>query len=207
MALDPTQLGQAVRDRRKELGLKQADLAAMSSVSEPTVRAVETGRTNASDATLASLSRQLGWNPDHLAALRDGRSVRTAAERASSFLAEVIEDSAPQAPRSWSADHMRRLDRVGDDLTEREKERLVSSAEQIAQARQQASISLLSDRQPPLEGLGDGQQALGDYALAAGDGRNPLGVETGPEEHRFSPPDDGIDPADVSDDPGPEWGA
>jgi transcriptional regulator with XRE-family HTH domain len=170
MALDPTQLGQAVRDRRKELGLKQADLAAMSSVSEPTVRAVETGRTNASDATLASLSRQLGWNPDHLAALRDGRSVRTAAERASSFLAEVIEDSAPQAPRSWSADHMRRLDRVGDDLTEREKERLVSSAEQIAQARQQASISLLSDRQPPLEGLGDGQQALGDPS--------PMGVDT-----------------------------
>lgn len=78
--LSPAELGAIARDRRVALGLKQVQVVQRaarlvgdaSALSEPTLRAIERGRTNASDRSLAIVSRALDWPPDALRRLRDG---------------------------------------------------------------------------------------------------------------------------------------
>lgn len=78
MALTPAELGAIVRARRLELGRTQVDVIAAAreatgaSISEPTMRAVENGRTAPSDLTMASISRGLDWPADALRRIRDG---------------------------------------------------------------------------------------------------------------------------------------
>ena len=72
------ELGAIVRDRRLALGgtqvqvIEAARIAGGATVSEPTMRSVEKGRTEANDLTLASISRGLDWPPDALRKIRDG---------------------------------------------------------------------------------------------------------------------------------------
>lgn len=79
MPLTQKELGEVIRRRRLALGRKQIDIVNASrevfegsGVSEPTVRALETGRTNASSLTLAIVSRALDWPHDALERIRDG---------------------------------------------------------------------------------------------------------------------------------------
>lgn len=81
MQRTPAELGDVVRQRRLELGLKQRDVIqraneyAPGSLSEPTLRAIENGRTNAQDRTLAATSRALRWPSDTLVRVRGGAPV------------------------------------------------------------------------------------------------------------------------------------
>ncbi|MCC5953442.1 MAG: helix-turn-helix transcriptional regulator [Acidimicrobiia bacterium] len=88
--LSPKELGQIVKTRRTELGFTQrkvvdrvADQLGTEAISEPTYRAVETGRTNASALTLSAVSRALDWPPDALERIRDGAPPPNAADAAS----------------------------------------------------------------------------------------------------------------------------
>jgi len=84
VGLDAEELGRVARERRIALGrtqvavvAKACELMGADVVSEPTLRAVETGRTAATDRVLAAISRGLDWPPNALASIRDGADVST----------------------------------------------------------------------------------------------------------------------------------
>lgn len=56
----PADLGRAIRDKRMELGLLQADVAMQSGVSTPTVSAIENGKETARIGLVLQLCRDLG---------------------------------------------------------------------------------------------------------------------------------------------------
>lgn len=72
-------LGAAVRQRRKELGVTQAEAAVGARVSEPTWNAIELARArNPRRTTLLAVSRYLGWPDDAAEAyLRDKSPIDT----------------------------------------------------------------------------------------------------------------------------------
>lgn len=57
---DPASLGQAIRARRKALGLRQEDVAMQSGVSLPTVSAIENGKETARLGLVLQICRDLG---------------------------------------------------------------------------------------------------------------------------------------------------
>ena len=58
--LTPADLGHAIRDRRRQLGLLQADVAMQSGVSTPTVSAIENGKETARIGLVLQICRDLG---------------------------------------------------------------------------------------------------------------------------------------------------
>ncbi|RMC33723.1 helix-turn-helix domain-containing protein [Paracoccus alkanivorans] len=56
----PADLGRAIRERRQELGLLQADVAMQSGVSTPTVSAIENGKETARIGLVLQICRDLG---------------------------------------------------------------------------------------------------------------------------------------------------
>lgn len=79
MERTPTELGRIVRDRRFALGMKQVEVVEAAErafgvvvFTEPTYRAVETGRGKPSDRTLSGISQALGWSSDALARISAG---------------------------------------------------------------------------------------------------------------------------------------
>lgn len=79
MPLTPEELGEVARKRRIQLGRTQievveiaADAMGAKVFSEPTYRALETGRTAASDRTLAAVARGLDWPSEALIRARAG---------------------------------------------------------------------------------------------------------------------------------------
>lgn len=66
------ELGAIVRARRLALGLKQREVVDAAGVSEPTYRAIENGRTEAGDLTLAAVSRGLEWPSEALGRIKAG---------------------------------------------------------------------------------------------------------------------------------------
>src|SRR5689334_11897202 len=81
---DDIELGQIVKARRSQLGLKQVDVInavnerfGPKAISDPTYRALETGRTHASDRILAVVSQVLRWPADALRSIRDGADPAT----------------------------------------------------------------------------------------------------------------------------------
>src|SRR5690606_26458124 len=67
-------VGEAVRERREELGIPQAELARRANVSESTIRVLETARrTNYRRANLRAICRALGWPDDAIDRIRAGR--------------------------------------------------------------------------------------------------------------------------------------
>jgi hypothetical protein len=77
--LTPAQLGLIVKARRIALGRTQVEVvnAARDAfgtevISEPTYRAVETGRTEATQLTLSAISRGLSWPADRLLTIKLG---------------------------------------------------------------------------------------------------------------------------------------
>jgi transcriptional regulator with XRE-family HTH domain len=58
--MDPKQLGERIRDRRKALGITQADLAQLSSCSIPSVIAAEEGKPTLRLHILIDLASVLG---------------------------------------------------------------------------------------------------------------------------------------------------
>lgn len=76
----PQEVGAIAKQRRLELGRTQVEVVAAARkafdsdvISEPTYRALETGRTEASDLTLTAASRGLDWPPDALFRIRLGQ--------------------------------------------------------------------------------------------------------------------------------------
>lgn len=58
--LTPGDLGRAIRARRLELGLRQAEVAMQSGVSTPTVSAIENGKETARLGLALQICRDLG---------------------------------------------------------------------------------------------------------------------------------------------------
>ena len=58
--LTPSDLGRAIRARRLELGLRQAEVAMQSGVSTPTVSAIENGKETARIGLVLQICRDLG---------------------------------------------------------------------------------------------------------------------------------------------------
>jgi y4mF family transcriptional regulator len=56
----PADLGRAIRARRRELGMQQAEVAMQSGVSAPTVSAIENGKETARIGLVLQLCRDLG---------------------------------------------------------------------------------------------------------------------------------------------------
>ena len=56
----PEALGHVIRDRRRSLGLRQAELAMQSGVSPATVSAIENGKESAHVGLVLRLARDLG---------------------------------------------------------------------------------------------------------------------------------------------------
>lgn len=56
----PEELGRAIRARRRALGLSQADLAAQTGLSQPTISAIERGKPTAQVGLVLTLCRDLG---------------------------------------------------------------------------------------------------------------------------------------------------
>lgn len=61
---DPADLGQAIRQRRKVLGLTQEDVAAQVGVARITVSAVENGKETAQIGLVLQICRDLGLHID-----------------------------------------------------------------------------------------------------------------------------------------------
>lgn len=72
-AVDIERIAAQLRFRRGQLRMTQAELAELSSVSEPTIRSIESRRQfNARASTLMALSEALGWTPDSLLIVGQG---------------------------------------------------------------------------------------------------------------------------------------
>ena len=56
----PADLGRAIRARRLELGMQQADVAMQSGISTPTVSAIENGKETARIGLVLQICRDLG---------------------------------------------------------------------------------------------------------------------------------------------------
>jgi transcriptional regulator with XRE-family HTH domain len=69
-----TAVGKAITEQLAELGMKQKDLAAGSSVSVATIREIQAGKErDRNPRVLQALSRELGWPSDHLARVLEGQ--------------------------------------------------------------------------------------------------------------------------------------
>ena len=105
------QLGGWVRERRKQLGLTQEEVAAIAPMSDKTLRTVEAGKaTGIRRPTRRALERALGWEPGSVdEAIDGGRQPRpadgtAAAEDRLPGLPQVTEvPGAPEEPSSFSA--------------------------------------------------------------------------------------------------------
>lgn len=69
-------VGTAIKSRLAELGWTQQELSQRSQVSVATIRQLQNETSSArrrNPRTLIALSEALGWSPDHLGAVADGR--------------------------------------------------------------------------------------------------------------------------------------
>lgn len=78
MSEDWAAVAKAINERVRELGMKQRELAERSHVSQAIVRELQrnTVERRRSARTLEALSIALGWHPQHLTALLQGRTPR-----------------------------------------------------------------------------------------------------------------------------------
>jgi transcriptional regulator with XRE-family HTH domain len=96
-------VGQRVRDRRENLGLKQEELAARADVGTATIRLIENaGRERYQRRTLRALSLALGWTADSIQRIAEGKQP------------VVMAAPTDQAPADWQAE----LERVRNELAE-----------------------------------------------------------------------------------------
>ncbi|MFE0023745.1 helix-turn-helix domain-containing protein [Amycolatopsis sp. NPDC059021] len=82
MSEDWTAVAKAINERVHELGWRQRELAERSAVSQAIVREIQhqTVERKRSARTLEALSTALGWHPQHLSALLNGRMPPTLGE-------------------------------------------------------------------------------------------------------------------------------
>lgn len=127
--------------------------------------------------SLVAIAKAFGWSHADLERLQAGEEFhpRSALRDAADAAAGILATGASSLP-NWTPDHAARLAEAGEDLTEREKERLVQLAERTA-----------APRQRPLE-LAAADSDTGETAAIDIDALTRRGG-TG----RFSPPDDGED--------------
>jgi transcriptional regulator with XRE-family HTH domain len=125
MADEPwRRLAGAVRARRDALGWTQAELAARSGVSEPTIRVIETARRSSYQrATLRAIAEALGWptdSPDRI--LRGEEPMPTAEDAAGRPVSDHGDGARIDALERQVAelgDREARLERVVAELSER----------------------------------------------------------------------------------------
>lgn len=87
-----TRVAEAVRAKRTDLGLNQAELALRSGVSEPTIRVIETARrSNYQATTLRSVSVALWGNPEAISEIRSGAAPSETAPSETQTLAEKLD--------------------------------------------------------------------------------------------------------------------
>lgn len=75
----PLDVGSLYRERRKELGLSQAEVCERAGLTRPTLRALETGA-RVSESTRSSASSALGWPVNAYEQLASGIAVDGLAE-------------------------------------------------------------------------------------------------------------------------------
>jgi transcriptional regulator with XRE-family HTH domain len=82
---DRVAVGEAILQRRRELKMTQRELGKRSKVSTATIRQIEnrTGSHRHSPRTLEAISEALGWPPEYLSNVLNGRPQREVAEQAS----------------------------------------------------------------------------------------------------------------------------
>ncbi len=82
MSDDWSAVAEAINERVRELGWRQRELAERSQVSQAIVREIQhhTVERRRSARTLEALSTSLGWHPQHLAAVLEGRQPPSADE-------------------------------------------------------------------------------------------------------------------------------
>ncbi len=82
----------AINGRLRELDMTQLELAQRSQVSVATIRQLQSADTTARrrhPRTLRALSEALGWSPDHLEAVADGRDPAADPDRHDPEVAEL----------------------------------------------------------------------------------------------------------------------
>ena len=116
MTEDWTAVAKAINTRVHQLGWQQKELAERSHVSQAIVREIQhhTIERRRSARTLEALSTTLGWHPQHLAAVLNGRTPPTADEAAfrddsAQFRLDAIEERLDAITD--------RLDDLKNDLT------------------------------------------------------------------------------------------
>ncbi|WP_131811262.1 MULTISPECIES: DNA-binding protein [Mycobacterium simiae complex] len=99
LAMSWERLGKAVRHRRKELGLNQADVSARGGPSEKTLRAIENNRAGAlGGKTRRSLERAIEWDSGSIEAILEG-----GAPLVKGMTAATVDGATPVATGSSSA--------------------------------------------------------------------------------------------------------
>lgn len=115
MSDDWAAVARAINQRVHELGLRQRELAERSDVSQAIVRELQrnTVHRRRSARTLEALSLALGWHPQHLSAVLDGRTPPEVSERVTS-----AEDDVP-ARLAVIERHLRRINHQLEEMNSR----------------------------------------------------------------------------------------
>lgn len=126
--------------------------------------------------SLYAVAKAFGWTHDDLERLQAGEDFhpRSALRDAADAVTTALQGTAPNLP-NWTDDHAARLAEAGEDLTEREKERLVQAAERTAAPRQT---------------IEDHAYAADSDTLAAAHGLDIEEIIASSKGVRFNPPDD-----------------
>lgn len=98
---DWVRLGDAVRDRRVELGMTQEDLADAAGIATGTVRNLENGN-RVRDLTLPKINRALGWTEGSYKLVFDGQPPRIAEPEAEPDDALHLPRPADVSPEAWA---------------------------------------------------------------------------------------------------------
>jgi transcriptional regulator with XRE-family HTH domain len=108
-------VARAINQRVHELGLRQRELAERSDVSQAIVRELQrnTVRRRRSARTLEALSLALGWHPQHLSAVLDGRTPPEVSEPVTSAEDDV------SARLAAIERHLRRITRQLEEMNSR----------------------------------------------------------------------------------------
>ncbi|MGW1681393.1 helix-turn-helix domain-containing protein [Saccharopolyspora sp. NPDC002376] len=114
MTEDWAAVARAIDQRTSELGMRQRELAKRSHVSQATVRELQrnTVQRRRSARTLEALSLALGWHPEHLLAVLEGRRPPAVGEPVST------EDDVPTRLAAIER-HLREITRQLDDMNAR----------------------------------------------------------------------------------------
>jgi transcriptional regulator with XRE-family HTH domain len=127
-------VGEAVRDRRRELNFSRAQLARETGPSETTIRYIGQPNTRRTKSVLAALSAVLGWRPDYLTDILDGYPGRNV---------PALEDALLETP-SEKVGELKNGLRAIEILVVRRAERVVRGVRRLGRG----GLAVMVDRWP-----------------------------------------------------------